>query len=92
MSKLLSSIVFSFFLLFQTTSFAEQPSDIQQEAMVEEVLEEQNAEVPEVEAVPETTAPEPEVTDDISEAQREADAAEAAELREAGEGEEPVSE
>jgi len=88
MSKLLSSIIFSFFLLFQTTSLAEEASDIPQEAAVES----QSAEVPEVEAVPETTAPEPEGTDDISEAQREADAAEAAELREAGVGEEPVIE
>ena len=85
MSKLLSSIIFSFFLLFQTTSLAEEASDVPQETSVED----QSAEV---EAVPETIAPEPEGTDDISEAQREADAAEAAELREAGMGEEPVIE
>jgi len=88
MSKLFSSIIFSFFLLFQTTSLAEEASDISQETAVEG----QAAEAPEVEAVPETTAPEPDGTDDISEAQREADAAEAAELREAGVGEEPLIE
>ena len=88
MSKLLSSIIFSFFLLFQTTSLAEEASDMPQETSIED----QTTEVPEVEAVPETIAPEPEGTDDISEAQREADAAEAAELREAGMGEEPVIE
>ena len=88
MSKFLSSIIFSIFLLFQTTSLAEEASDVPQESAVEG----QSVEVPEIEAVPETTAPEPEGTDDISEAQREADAAEAAELREAGVGEEPVIE
>jgi len=87
MSKFLSSIIFSIFLLFQTTSLAEEATDIPQETM-----EEQSNEAPEIEAVPETTAPEPEGTDDVSEAQREADAAEAAELREAGAGEEPVAE
>ena len=88
MSKFLSSIIFSIFLLFQTTSLAEEASDVPQESAVES----QSAEVPEIEAVPETTAPEPEGTDDISEAQREADAAEAAELREAGVAEEPIIE
>ena len=88
MSKFLSSIIFSIFLLFQTTSLAEEASDAPQETAIED----QGIEAPEMEAVPETTAPEPEESDGISEAQKEADAAEAAELHEAGEGEEPVAE
>lgn len=87
MSKFLSSILFSFFLLFQATSLAEETQDTKQKT-----VEEQSNKTPEAEAVPETKAPKPEGTDDISEAQREADAAEAAELREAGAGEEPVIE
>ena len=86
MSKFLSSIIFSIFLLFQTTSLAEESSDAPQETAAED----QGVEVPEMEAVPETTAPEPEESDGISEIQREAEAAEAAELREAVEEESTV--
>ena len=92
MSKLFSSILFSFFLLLHTTAIAEE----------EAIPEETNVELQESEA-PEETEPtednneqeiqeEVEAEEELSEAEKEALAAEEAELREAGMGEEPVPE
>ncbi len=103
MSRLFSSIVFSFFLFFQTTSIAEENAT-SIDASVEE-MEVQEAEVPvEVEYTepkdeeePQTKARE-EVQEEVkpeealSDAEKEARAAEEAELREAGVYEEPVVE
>jgi hypothetical protein len=99
MSKLLSSIAFSVFLLFLTAGLAEEktsPIEInatEQEVQENEVSEE--TEAAEKEAQPgegqeesETTEPE----EALSEAEKEAQAAEEAELREAGMYEEPVEE
>ena len=93
MSKLFSSIIFSLFLLFQTTSLAEEDTP-----PIETSVEKQEAQ--EGEAVEETAPTEqeaqPEVIEEVepkeevSEAEKEAQAAEEAELREAGVGEEPV--
>jgi hypothetical protein len=87
MSKLFSSIVFSLFLLFQTTSLAEGDTPPAQ-TNVEEP-EAQESEPTEQETQPEA-AEEVEPKEEISEAEKEAQAAEEAELREAGVGEEPV--
>ncbi len=93
MFKLFSSIVFSFFLLFQTISFADEVTEL--ETISEDVIPSEP-----IEEVSESGEPhEPEMLEDvaeeqeeISEAQKEADAAEEAELREAGVGEEPLVE
>jgi len=93
MSKLFSSIVFSLFLLFQTTSLAEEDtppaqSNVEEpEAQEDEAVEE--TEPAEQEAQPEVVE-EIEPKEEISEAEKEAQAAEEAELRESGVGEEPV--
>lgn len=99
MSKLLSSIAFSFFLLFLTAGLAEEetsPIEInatEQEVQENEVSEEIGA--AEQEAQPDEGQEESETTETeeaLSEAEKEALAAEEAELREAGIYEEPVEE
>ena len=101
MSKLFSSIVFSFFLLFQTTSIAEEDSTPietsveEQEVQAEEVVEETESIEPQDEKEPEAVEEvqeEVEPEEALSEAEKEALAAEEAELREAGVYEEPVEE
>ncbi len=95
MSKLFSSIVFSLFLLFQTTSLAEEETPPTETNVEEPEVQESEAgertEPSEQEAQPEA-AEEIEPKEEISEAEKEAQAAEEAELREAGVGEEPVPE
>lgn len=78
MSKIFSSILFSFFLLLQNTAIAEEneTNDTQKEV----IQKEQEAE--------EVEAPE----EELSEAQKEAIAAEEAELREVGMEQEPPAE
>jgi hypothetical protein len=76
MSKLLSNIIFSFFLLFQTISLADEES---QDENIETNITEQSSEE------------NSEAQDELSEAQKEALAAELAELSEAGIDEEPVA-
>lgn len=94
MSKLFSSIVFSLFLLFQTTALAEEETPPTQtnveepEAQEDESAEETEPEVEENEQEAEEVEPE----EELSEAEKEALAAEEAELREAGVGEEPLIE
>lgn len=100
MSNLFSSIVFSFFLLFQTTAIAEEDSPTLETSAEEQVLQEpevaeetestetQAEQEPPVEEVQEEVEPE----EVLSEAEKEALAAEEAELREAGMYEEPVVE
>ena len=88
-------LLFSSFLLLQTTGFAEETSDIADEPNIEELRESEPLDVPpEPQKIQEPeNAPAPEVDEakeEMSEAQREADAAEAAELQEVGVGEEPV--
>lgn len=84
MTKHLSTIVFSLFLLFQTASLAEETNEDPQENMIEEAEPAPKA----AEAEEEVQEKEPQ--EEISEAMREANAAEEAEIREAGRGEEPV--
>jgi len=103
MSKFFTTLTFTFFLLFQTTALAEEV-DIQEQTMVEDVPENIPTEaLPPEEGTNEAKEPtevqeqEPtenvtEETEEVSEAQREALAAEEAELREAGIGEEPEAE
>ena len=97
MSNLFPSIVFSFFLLFQTTSIAEEDSTPieasveEQEVPKSEVTEETESIEPQAEAVEEVQE-EVEPEEVLSEAEKEALAAEEAELREAGVYEEPVVE
>lgn len=74
MFKLFLTLFFSFSLLFQTMLCAQESPDTQQEKATQET---ENEGANEVEK------------EEISEAQKEADAAEAAELREAGIEEEP---
>lgn len=79
MSKLLSTLLFSLFLLFQTTSLAEEET-----TPTETNIEDQDGEASqEHDVIEEETQEEPK--EEISEAQKEAEAAEAAELREVGE-------
>jgi len=86
MFKLLSPFFVLFFLLSHTALTAEENIDTSEPVPIEEQIPQ------EIEAV-EAQSVEVEPTEDaISDAQREADAAEAAELREAGEGEEPLVE
>ena len=92
MSKLFSSIIFSLFLLFQTTALAEEDTaptetnieepEVQEQEAAEETEPEEQADTQEVEDV--------EPKEEVSEAEKEAQAAEEAELREAGMGEEPL--
>jgi len=84
MSKLFSSIVFSLFLLFQTTSLAEEDTPPIETSIEETESAEQETQPEVVEEV--------EPKEEISEAEKEAQAAEEAELREAGVGEEPAPE
>jgi len=84
MSKLFSSIVFSLFLLFQTTSLAEENTPPIETSMEETESTEQEIQPEVVEEV--------EPKEEISEAEKEAQAAEEAELREAGIGEEATQE
>lgn len=77
MSKLLSNIAFSFFLLFQTISLADE--DAQKEQTETNITAENSKEKAEPQ-------------DALSEAEKEALAAEEAELREAGIAEEPIVE
>ncbi|WP_309499248.1 hypothetical protein [Sulfurovum sp.] len=101
MSRLFLSVVFSFFLLFQATSLAEENPT---EAGAEE-MEVREAKVPvEVESTEPKGEEEPQAKtreevqekakpkDTLSEAEKEALAAEEAELREAGVAEEPIPE
>ncbi len=93
MSKLFSSILFSFFLLLHTTAIAEEeiiPEDTNIEA--QEVRENEAPEETESTEVTEEAQEEVEPEEVLSEAEKEALAAEEAELREAGMGEEPVPE
>ncbi|MCW8821977.1 MAG: hypothetical protein OQK45_07095 [Sulfurovum sp.] len=83
MSRLFSSIILSLFLLFQTTSFAEEDT-----TPTETNVEVQETEVPQEAEAREEVEPE----EALSEAEKEARAAEEAELREAGVYEEPVVE
>jgi len=104
MSKFFTTLTFTFFLLFQTTALAEEELDGQQEIIMDEVPEdipreslapeEDTDEAKEPTQIQEQEATEnvDEKTEEISEAQREAEAAEEAELREAGVGEEPEAE
>lgn len=96
MSRLFLSVVFSFFLLFQATSLAEenltQAGAEEMEVPVEvESTEPKGEEEPQAktrEEVQEKAKPK----DTLSEAEKEALAAEEAELREAGVAEEPIPE
>jgi len=103
MSKLFSSIVFSFFLLFHTTAIAEEETSPietnveEQELQESEAAEETESVTPQaeqetqeeaVEEVQEEVEPE----EALSEAEKEALAAEEAELRELGMEEEPIAE
>mgnify|MGYP000595388034 CR=1 FL=1 len=94
MSKLFTSILFSFFLLFQTTAIAEEDTTpIETNAEEQEVPEEIGSIEPQVEQEPQAEVEEkvkPKET--LSEAEKEALAAEEAELRESGVYEEPVVE
>lgn len=96
MSRLFSSIVFSFFLLFQTTSIAEEdttPTETNVEVQETEVPQEAESIEPKGEQEPKAEVQkEVEPTEALSEAEKEAQAAEAAELRESGVFEEPVVE
>jgi len=83
MSRLFSSIVFSFFLLFQTTSIAEEGTTPQEAGSIEQKSEKE----PQAKARKEV-----EPAEALSEAEKEARAAEEAELRESGVYEEPVVE
>ncbi len=78
MSKIFSSILFSFFLLLQNSAIAEENET--NDPQTEVIQKEQKAD--EVEAPKE----------ELSEAQKEAIAAEEAELREAGIEQEPLAE
>lgn len=86
MSKLFSSILFSFFLLFHTTAIAEE--EIASTQTDVEVQGEQESEVSE-ETEPTDANDEQESQEEVTE---EALAAEEAELRELGMEEEPVAE
>lgn len=93
MSKLLSNIAFSFFLLFQTISLADE--DAQKEHTETNITAENSKEKTEPQdALSEAENPKEkaEPQDALSEAEKEALAAEEAELREAGIVEEPVAE
>ncbi len=94
MSKLFTSILFSFFLLFQTTAIAEEDTTpIETNVVEQEVPEEIESIEPQVEQEPQAEVEEkvkPKET--LSEAEKEALAAEEAELRESGVYEEPVVE
>lgn len=103
MLKLFGLLFYISFFLFQGTLSAEENTEIEDQISMEEMRQE--VVIPEEAASEDSDTSnetqntqdqtvEPEVTEqnDISEAQREADAAEAAELREVGEGEEPVVE
>jgi len=105
MLKLFGLLFYISFFLFQGTLSAEENTEIEDQISMEEmrqevvIPEEVASEDSDTDTSNEThntqdQAVEPEVTEqnDISEAQREADAAEVAELREVGEGEEPVVE
>ena len=85
MFKSFFTLIFSSLLLFQTAIYAEESLDTNEETIIEDVIptEEIEQNEPEVEA-------QKEIQEEISEAQKEADAAEAAELQEVGTGEEPV--
>lgn len=92
MSKFLSSILFSLFLLLQTTAFAEEDNTSTETNIEEpETQEDEVSEETEPEEQ-ESQAEEEEPKEEISEAEKEAQAAEEAELREAGMGEEPLIE
>ena len=104
MSKFFTTLTFTFFLLFQTTALAEEELEREQKIIMDEIPEN----IPRDSLAPEEgtdEAKEPtkiqeqeptenvdEETEEISEAQREAQAAEEAELREVGVGEEPEAE
>ncbi len=90
MSKLFSSILFSFFLLLHTTAIAEEESTPEETNI--EVVGEQESEASEETEPTKTTEEEVEPEYVLSEAEKEALAAEEAELREAGMDEEPVDE
>lgn len=98
MSKVVPSIVFSFFLLFQTAVMAEEDSPMQaniEEQETQEVEAPEETEAAEHEAQAEASQKKIETTEPkeaLSEAQKEALAAEEAELREAGMYEESIEE
>ena len=104
MSRFFTTLTFILFLLFQTTALAEEELDGEQIIIMDEVPKDISEEaLPSKEDTGEATEPtqiqEPEATENVeekgeelAEAQREAQAAEEAELREVGEGEEPEAE
>ena len=105
MFKPLSTLlVVTLFLLFQTISIAEENQDVNTENVTEitedetvDAISETDTETDtdietEIENKAETTEEPDTEKEEISAAQREADEAEAAELREVGEGDEPVAE
>ena len=89
MLKTFFTFIFSFLLFFYTASYADETPDVQEESTIEDVLP--TEEVAEENTEPQDTQ-EQKAQEEVSEAQREADAAEAAELQEVGEGEEPSAE
>ena len=99
MSKLFSSILFSFFLLLHTTAIAEEESVptetnvevLEEESNISEEREPTDKEVSQAE-VTEEAQEEVEPEEILSEAEKEALAAEEAELREFGMEKEPVPE
>ena len=99
MSKLFTSILFPFFLLFQTTVIAEEDTTPietnveEQEVQETEVPEETESIEPQAEQTPQADVEEKvEPKETLSQAQKEALAAEEAELRESGVYEEPIVE
>jgi len=101
MFKPLSTLlVVTLFLLFQSISIAEENQDVNTENVTEitedetvDAISETDTDIEtEIENKAETTEETDTEKEEISAAQREADEAEAAELREVGEGDEPVAE
>lgn len=93
MTKLFSSILFSFFLFFHTAAIAEEeitPSETDIE--VQEVQESEYTEENNTQEVTKEVQEEVEPVEVLSEAEKEALAAEEAELRELGMDKEPVPE
>ena len=97
MSKFMTTLTLSFFLLFQTTSFAQEVLDMERGTITNEVPDDMPLEDPR-EQITEVAQEQEEATEgaiqepEISEDQKEAAAAEEAELREVGVGDEPESE
>ena len=88
MTRFFTTLLFSFFLLFQTTTFADENTTAS-EISAEEI--EDSTEESDAEAKTEVTEKEEE-KEELSELEKEALAAEEAELRESGIYEEPIEE